>query len=92
MTLSVVPVGLEGFAAVNTTASAGISAAGSVNSSAMLTEAATAVGAIGAVYLAAYAPAQNFNLAGTLLVGGVHGAIGAATLASKASYIATDSV
>jgi hypothetical protein len=92
MVLSVVPAGLEAFTAVNTGASAMISAAGSADSAAMLNAAATAVGPIGAIYLAAYGPAQASNLAGTLLVGGVHAAIGGATEASKVGYIATDSV
>jgi hypothetical protein len=90
MVLSVVPVGLEAFGAVNTAAGESISGAGSADSAAMLTAAATALGPIGASYLAAYGPAQANNLAGTLAVGGVHTAIGGATLASKAAYVATD--
>jgi hypothetical protein len=38
--------------------------------------------------LAAYGPAQTNNLAGTLLVTGVHTAIGAATMASEEANIA----
>ena len=92
MVLSVVPPGLEAFTAANTGAAATISAAGSADSAAMLSAAAAAVGPIGAVYLAAYGPAQASNLAGTLLVGGVHAAIGGATEASRMSFIATDNV
>jgi hypothetical protein len=92
MVFSVVPVGMETFTAVNGAASTMISAAGSADSAAMLNAAATAVGPIGAIYLAAYGPAQASNLAGTLLVGGVHAGIGGATEASKVSFIATDSV
>jgi len=90
MVLSVVPIGLEAFSAANMAASESISAAGSADSAAMLGAAATALGPIGASYLAAYGPAQDNNLAGTLLVGGVHAAIGAATTASKAAYVAAD--
>ena len=92
MVLSVVSSGLEAFTAANTGAAATISAAGSADSAAMLSAAAAAVGPIGAVYLAAYGPAQASNLAGTLLVGGVHAAIGGATEASRMSFIATDNV
>jgi hypothetical protein len=40
----------------------------------------------------AYGPAQSNNLAGTLLVGGVHAGVSAATDASKSAIVATDSV
>jgi len=90
MVLSVVPVGLETFSMVNTAAGELISGAGSADSAAMLSAAAVALGPIGASYLAAYAPAQANNLASTLLVGGVHAAIGGATMASKAAYVAAD--
>jgi hypothetical protein len=92
MVFSVVPAGMEAFTAANGAASTTISAAGSADSAAMMNAAATAVGPIGAIYLAAYGPAQASNLAGTLLVGGVHAAIGGATEASKVSFVATDSV
>lgn len=92
MVFSVVPAGMEAFTAANGAASTMISAAGSADSAAMMNAAATAVGPIGAIYLAAYGPAQASNLAGTLLVGGVHAAIGGATEASKVSFVATDSV
>lgn len=56
----------------------------------MLEAAATAIGPIGANYLAAYAPAQVNNLTGTLLVGAVHAAVSEATDAAKTSFVATD--
>jgi hypothetical protein len=90
MVLSVIPTGLEAFSTANTVAGESISEAGSADSAAMLTAAATALGPIGASYLAAYGPAQANNLAGTLLVAGVHAAISGATLASKAAYTAAD--
>lgn len=90
MVLSVDPSGVEGFAATNAAAAAKISAAGSADSAMMLSAAAAAIGPIGADYLAAYGPAQASNLAATLLVGGVHAAIGGATEASKASFVAAD--
>ena len=52
---------------------------------------AAAVGPIGATYLAAYAPAQHANLTGTLLVGGVHAGIGAATQSARAGLSQADS-
>ncbi len=90
MVLAVVPVRLEAYGAVNAAAGESISEAGSVDSAAMFSSAAVALGPIGATYLAAYAPAQANNLAGTLVVSGVHTAIGGATLASKAAYVAAD--
>jgi hypothetical protein len=87
-----VPAGLTAFSATNEAASATITTAGSADSMAMLTAAATALGPIGAIYLAAYGPAQANNLAGTLLVGAVHAGAGAATDASKAAIVASDSV
>jgi hypothetical protein len=90
MVLSVVPVGLETFSTANTAAGELISGAGSADSAAMLAAAVTALGPIGASYLAAYGPAQANNLAGTLVVGDVHTAIAGATLASKAAYVAAD--
>jgi hypothetical protein len=83
---------MAAFSAANEGAAATITTAGSADSAAMLSAAAAALGPIGAVYLAAYGPAQASNLAGTLLVGGVHAAIGAATAASQAAVIAADSV
>jgi hypothetical protein len=90
MVLSVVPLQLAAFAAANSAAGSAISTAGSADSAALLSAAAAAVGPIGAAYLAAYGPSQASNLAGTLLVGGVHEAIGRATDASSTSFIATD--
>jgi hypothetical protein len=92
MSLSVIPAGLDAFSAANMSAGESISAAGSADSAAMLGAVAAALGPIGVSYLGAYGPAQANNLAGTLLVGGVHAAIGGATTASKAAYIATDNV
>lgn len=85
-----VPNGMEAFSSVNQTASGIITAVGSADSAAMLNTAAAALGPIGALYLAAYGPAQASNLAGTLLVGGVHAGVGAATSASKSAVVAAD--
>ncbi|OKH85605.1 hypothetical protein EB75_19740 [Mycobacterium sp. ST-F2] len=88
-----IPAGMEAFNAANTAASGVISAAGSADSAAMLSAAATAIGPIGAApYLGPYAGAQASNLAGTLLTGAVHAAIGVATEMSKVGYVAVDSV
>jgi hypothetical protein len=86
-----VPDGLTAFSAANEAASTAITTVGSADSAAMLSAAGAALGPIGAAYLAAYAPSQANNLAGTLLVGGVHAAIGAATDASKSAIVNTDS-
>jgi hypothetical protein len=86
-----VPPGMEEFSTANEAASAAITAAGSADSAAMLNAAAVALGPIGATYLMAYGPAQSNNLAGTLLVGGVHEGISTATEASKSAIVATDS-
>jgi hypothetical protein len=90
--LSVIPTGLETFSEVNTAAGESISATGSVDSVAMLGAVAAALGPIGVSYLGAYGAAQANNLAGTLLVGGAHAAIGGATTASKTAYVAMDDV
>jgi hypothetical protein len=89
---AVVPSGMEEFSAASEAASAAITTAGSADSAAMLNAAAVALGPIGATYLMAYGPAQSNNLAGTLLVGGVHAGVSAATDASKSAIVATDSV
>jgi hypothetical protein len=88
--LSVLPVGVAAFAAANNAAGEMISTAGAADSAALLAAAAAALGPIGATYLAAYAPAQQNNLSATQLVGSVHTAIGAATAAASASFVATD--
>jgi hypothetical protein len=85
-----VPAGMSAFSVANETASQVITAAGSADSAAMLNSAAAALGPIGALFLAAYGPAQANNLAGTLLVGGVHAGIGAATDASRAGIVSAD--
>ena len=90
MTLSVIPQGLTAFSVANSEAGEVISAAGSADASAMVAAAAAAVGPFGASYLAAYVPAQGNNLAGTLMVGGAHQAIGAATQQACASFVAAD--
>jgi hypothetical protein len=90
MVLSVVPPGLVAIAAANAEAGSEISAAGSADSAAMLGAVAAAVGPIGATYLAGYAPAQANNLAGTLLVAGVHSAIASATDTSLTSFVSAD--
>ena len=84
------PAGMATFANANEAASAAITAAGAADSAAMLHAAATALGPIGATYLAAYGPSQANNLAGTLLVGGVHAGVSAATDASKSAVVAAD--
>jgi hypothetical protein len=86
-----VPPGMEAFSAANEAASAAITTAGSADSAAMLNAAAAALGPIGATYLMAYGPAQSHNLAGTLLVGGVHAGVSAATDASQSAITAADS-
>jgi hypothetical protein len=82
--------GMDAFAATHHGAGATISAAGSADSAAMLGAAATALGPIGAPYLAALAPALCNNLAAARLLGHVHHAIGHATAAAKAAIIASD--
>jgi hypothetical protein len=88
---AVVPDGMAAFSAANEAASTAITTAGSADSAAMLNTAAAALGPIGATYLMAYGPAQSNNLAGTLLVGGVHAGVSAATDASKSAIVAADS-
>jgi hypothetical protein len=90
MSLSVVQSELAAFAVTNNKAGEMISTAGSADGSAMLSAVAAALGPIGASYLAAYAPAQGNNLAGTLMVGEAHEAIGAATEQARASFVAVD--
>jgi hypothetical protein len=85
-----VPASMTAFSAANQAASTVITTAGSADSAAMLNAAAVALGPIGALYLSAYGPAQANNLAGTLLVGGLHAGIGAATDASKSAIVAAD--
>ena len=86
-----VPDGMAAFSAANEAASAAITTAGSADSAAMLNTAAAALGPIGATYLMAYGPAQSNNLAGTLLVGGVHAGVSAGTDASQSAIVAADS-
>ncbi|MBB5167585.1 hypothetical protein [Mycobacterium sp. AZCC_0083] len=90
MVLSVDPPGLGAFSSANAAAAELISSAGSADSAGMLGAAAAALGPIGASYLAAYGPAQDGNLTGTLLVSGVHSAIAGATEVSRTSFIAAD--
>jgi hypothetical protein len=90
MAFSVVPAGLEAFSAVNAAAAEAVAAAGAADNAANLESAAAALGPIGAQYLAAYGPAQANNFAATLAVAQLHAAIGVATEAAKASFIATD--
>ena len=89
--LTAVPVGMAAFATSNETAAQLLTGAGSADAAAMLLAAAAAIGPIGATYLAAYAPAQHANLTGTLLVGGVHAGIGAATQSARAGLSRADS-
>jgi hypothetical protein len=90
MTLAIILPALDAFAIANNAAASAISTAGSADSATMLAAAAGALGPIGATYLAAYAPAQENNLTGTLLVSKAHAAIGGTTEASRASFVATD--
>jgi hypothetical protein len=85
-----VPSGMADFSAATEAASSAITAAGSADSAAMLNAAAVALGPIGAAYLMAYGPAQSNNLAGTLLVGGVHAGISLGTDASKSAIVSSD--
>jgi hypothetical protein len=87
-----VPTGIAEFSAASEAASSAIATAGSADSAAMVNAAAVALGPIGATYLMAYGPAQSNNLAGTLLVAGVHAGVSAATDASKSAIVASDSV
>jgi hypothetical protein len=82
--------GMDAFAATHHGAGATYSAAGSVDSAALLSAAALALGPIGAPYLAAFAPALNNNLWATRQLGHVHHAIGHTTASSKLAFIAAD--
>jgi hypothetical protein len=90
MAFSVIPPGLEAFSAANAAAAEAVAAAGSADDAANLASATAALGPIGAEYLTAYGPAQANNFAATLAVAQLHAAIGAATEAAKASFLATD--
>jgi hypothetical protein len=85
-----VPAGMAEFSDAVEAASTVITAAGSADSAAMLGAAASALGPIGATYLAAYAPSQANNLAGTLLVGGVHAGVSAATDGSQSAIVSAE--
>ncbi|MDV3124028.1 hypothetical protein M1247_03815 [Mycobacterium sp. 21AC1] len=84
------PAGMAAFSAANEAAGSAITTAGSADSAAMMMAAATALGPIGAVYLSAFGPAQASNLAGTLLVGGVHAATGATTGMAQSAIVSAD--
>ncbi|AIY48658.1 hypothetical protein [Mycolicibacterium fortuitum] len=84
------PTGMAAFSAANEAAGTAITTAGSADSAAMLMSAAAALGPVGAVYLAAFGPAQANNLAGTLLVGGVHAATGAGTEVARSAVLSND--
>ena len=85
-----VPSGMAALSAATEAASTAITTAGTADSAASVNAAAVALGPIGATYLMAYGPAQSNNLAGTLLVGGVHAGVSAATDASKSAIVTTD--
>nr|WP_090278855.1 hypothetical protein [Mycolicibacterium komanii]CRL74513.1 hypothetical protein CPGR_03699 [Mycolicibacterium komanii] len=85
-----VPAGMSAFSAANQSASTAIITAGTADSAALVNSAAVALGPIGAAFLAAYGPAQANNLAGTLLVGGVHAGVSAATDSAKSAIAAFD--
>lgn len=85
-----VPEAMAAFSAANQAAAVTIASAGSADAEAMLSAAMGAVGPFGAGYSAAYATAQHNNLAATLLLAQVHAAIGGATDASNAAFIASD--
>ena len=82
--------GMDAFSATHHGAGASVSAAASADSGAMLAAAASAIGPIGASYLAAFAPALCNHLAAARLVSHLHHAIGDATLSSKTAIIAAD--
>lgn len=84
------PMEMVAFSAANEAASAAITGAGSADSAAMFNAAAIALGQCGAVFLMAYGPAQASNLAATLLVGGLHAGIAAATSNSRSALVAAD--
>jgi hypothetical protein len=89
-TFLAVPGGMGRFSAANDDAAATIAVAGSADLTAMLGSAVAALGPIGANYIAAFAPAQNNNLAATRMVGRVHEAVSGATDASKAAILKFD--
>lgn len=88
--LTAVPGVLTGMAAAATSAGEMITTAGSADAAGSVASVAAAVGPIGAMYLAAFAPAQANNLAATMLLGAVHAGIGGATQAANAGYQAVD--
>jgi len=90
MAFSVVPPALEAFSAANAAAAQAVAEAGAADHAANLASATTALGPIGAEYLAAYAPAQAANFTATLAVAQLHAAIGMATESAKAAFVATD--
>ena len=85
------PVGMQAFATANESAAELLTTAGTADAAAMFMATVAAIGPIGAAYLAAYANAQNANLTGTLLVGGVYAGVGAATRAATAGLSSVDS-
>lgn len=85
--------GMEGFTSTAGFTGSTICVAGSADAAAMNGAVGEAMGPLGcAVFVPSFSLAMASNLAGTLLVGGCHVAIGGATEASKLGYIATDSV
>lgn len=80
----------EAFSAGHKAWSAHLASVGAADSEAMLNAAGTALGPIGAVFLAAYAPAQASNLAATLEVAQVHAALGVGTDVAKATVVASE--
>ncbi|MCZ8380196.1 hypothetical protein O6P37_15085 [Mycobacterium sp. CPCC 205372] len=89
--LTAVPVGMQAFATANESAAELLTAAGSADAMAMFMATVAAIGPIGAGYLAAYANAQHANLTGTLLVGGVHAGVSAATRSASTGLTSVDS-
>jgi hypothetical protein len=87
-----VPAGMAGFSSLVDGVSTMVTTAGSADSGAMLGSAAGGLGLIGQDFLVALAPATCSNLAGTLMVGGVYGAISAATDASQGAIVAADAL
>ena len=90
MTFSVIPEGLDAFSTAHAMAAEAVAMAGSADDAANLASAAAALGPVGAEFLAAYGPAQTNNLTATMAVAQLHAAIGAATEAAKASFVAND--
>lgn len=85
-----VPAAITGFSAAVQAAGDAIVGAASADWEAAAAAAATALGPIGATYLAAHVPAQGNCVAKALEVGHLHHAIACATDGANASFVAAD--